>query len=132
MRRPDRLQFAYVASHKLVEPGGIDEALELGLLRDNPIGAFKWGRRWAAAAVGDGESGRAPPARLPPTNLRRSIRDKFEVWLWSSDTRVACIVRSRWDASSAPDRAVMEVLQQHLVENRAATRSPVMNCTSAV
>lgn len=124
MRRPDRLEFAYVASHKLVEPGGIDEALELGLLRDNPIGAFKWG-------PADG------PQRLSamasPGGLRRlgfyhwylaplGIRDQLKVWLWSSDTRVACIVLSRWDGEfSEHDRAVMEVLQQHLVEIRAAS-----------
>ena len=125
MRRPDRLEFAYVRPvTSFVEPGGIDEALELGLLRDNPIGAFKWGpadgpQRLSAMA----SPRRAPPARLLPVGTwrRSASADRLKVWLWSSDTRVACIVLSRWDGEfSERDRAVMEVLQQHLVEIRAA------------
>jgi DNA-binding CsgD family transcriptional regulator len=123
MRRADKSALAYTVSVDLDDPPEIDWAWDQGLFRDNPIGAFKWtpadGPRRLSAMVGP----RAVRGLGYYQGYLRplGIRDQLKVWLWSSERSVACVVLNRVTGSfSDHDVAVLGVLQQHLIEVRAA------------
>lgn len=123
MRRADRSAIAWTMSRDEPDPPEVLEAEKLGLLADNPLGAFTWrpadGPLRLSTVIGRRQLRRLPfhDAYLRPMR----IRDQLRVWLWDSSESVACVTLYRGNGVfSDRDVAVLAILQGHLIARRQA------------
>lgn len=116
LRRADRAVLGLATSAEITSAPGTDEALAV-YGHENPLNWRRWRpahgalRLSASMARGDLQRLGFYDAYLRPNG----VTDILKVWLWSTDSSVACVQLWRGDGSfSRRDQDVLTVLRHHL------------------